>query len=241
MWHIIPGVKHQTAVNITRDRQIGWHARHHRDNYLNSWSKTWWGGGWRGMEEQSLTVQRKAEEDQVILYTLLWWPLPFCHPVLYSCIRSITKTHKRGHTHTHTHTHTNTPRRVTSGWQKMLLVGKIRAKVRAFSLLSNQFRGYLLTGGCERWALLVRLFTHKLKLKKDTKSQVTQHMCRTNKSGLHNINTLITPVHVSYCYIITISSMITATSTTGLLTASLFFYFQNFLYILSWIVLKVSL
>lgn len=64
------------------------------------------------VEEQSLTVQRKAEEDQMILYTLLRRPLPFCHPVLHSCIRSITKTHKRGHTHTHT----NTLRRVTSEW-----------------------------------------------------------------------------------------------------------------------------
>lgn len=43
-----------------------------------------------------------------LIYLAMMTLLSVRHPVLHSCIRSITKTHKRGHTHT------NTPRWVTS-------------------------------------------------------------------------------------------------------------------------------
>lgn len=103
------------AVNITRRRQICWHARRHSENHHYSWS-TKVRGGWRGMEEQSLTVQRKAEVDQMVLYTLLWWPLP-CSAIQYCILAfdSITKTHKRGHTHKHTQ-HSETGDRHNKIW-----------------------------------------------------------------------------------------------------------------------------
>lgn len=106
-----------------------WHARQHSDDHRVCWSKTGWGRGWRGVEEQSLTVQRKAVEDQMILYTLLWWP--FSPSAIQYCIPAFDPSLK----HTSVVTHTQT---LQDGWpasgqmrqQKMHLLRKTRVSTR---------------------------------------------------------------------------------------------------------------
>lgn len=99
---------HWTAVNTTRRRQICRHARQHSGNHLNSWSKTWCGGRWRGMEEQ---YKRKLRRTK-------WSYIP-CHDdlspsAIQYCIPAFDPSLK--HTSMVIHTHTNTPRWVTSKW-----------------------------------------------------------------------------------------------------------------------------
>lgn len=166
------------AVNITRRRQICWHARRHSENHHYSWS-TKVRGGWRGMEEQSLTVQRKAEVDQMVLYTLLWWPLP-CSAIQYCILAfdSITKTHKRGHTHKHTQ-HSETGDRHNKIWYGKQ-VKKIKKSFTEFlvSLVISQTEAV-------RYELISQIIhteNYNNKKKRDMWSQFTQHQCKTNKS-----------------------------------------------------------
>lgn len=79
--------------------------------------KTWWGCGWREEEGQSLTVQRKAEHDQMILYTFPWWP--FSPSAIQYCIAALDPSlkHTSMVTHTYTHTQTDAPRWAASEWK----------------------------------------------------------------------------------------------------------------------------
>lgn len=141
MWLIIPGAKNKKTTKNIRLLLISQDAsrmhfcmQDNIDNHLMSRPKMWWGHGWSGGGWLS-TVQRKAVEDQMILYTLLWWP--FSPSAIQYCIPAFDPSlkHTSVVTNTHTHTYIQT---LQHGWptsgqmrqHKMGLVGKMRGNKR---------------------------------------------------------------------------------------------------------------
>lgn len=165
-------------VNVIRGRQIVQHAPQNRGNHRMSSSKTWWRCGWREVEEQSLTVQRKAEHDQMILYTFPWWP--FSPSAIQHCIAAldpslkhtsmVTYTHTPSHTHTHAQT--GAPRWAASKWKNEATE---KASGRKHKNGPELLVCYLSELKLSSWGqpemrLLVRIFTHKLTNWKKTQS-----------------------------------------------------------------------